>query len=112
MLRGTADAVKEASVHVTFWKNGFSIEDGPLREYANLTDEDKAFLKSMERGECPKELEALARAKEERIMVSVVDKKNEDFVAPAKPSYVAFSGSGHSLRCVCILSSIIIVIVH
>lgn len=36
------------------WKNGFSIDDGELRDYA--TPENAEFLASVKRGEVPREL--------------------------------------------------------
>ncbi|KAM1112809.1 hypothetical protein ACFX13_046479 [Malus domestica] len=46
----------ETIVHtITFWRNGFSVDDGPLRR---LDDPENApFLESIKKSECPKELE-------------------------------------------------------
>jgi len=79
---------------VVFWKNGFSVNDGQLR--TGESAEDQAFLHSIhEKRECPAELLSEAAGKEP--VVDLVDKSGQEYVAPPKPKYVAFSGSGQSL---------------
>lgn len=95
---------------VIFWKNGFSVNDGPLR--TGESGADQAFLQSIhekryrpsrpacvppttECSECPTELLSEAGGKEP--VVDLVDKSGQEYVAPPKPKYVAFSGAGQSL---------------
>jgi UBX domain-containing protein 1 len=87
-----ADAVK-----VTFYRNGFTVGDGPLRD--GKSPEDIAFMKDFEKGYCPKELQPdpTSKGAGKPVNISVDDKRGEDFVPPPKPAYVAFSGEGHRL---------------
>jgi UBX domain-containing protein 1 len=78
---------------VSFWRQGFSVGDGPLRPY---NDPNNArFLQDVEEGYVPRELEAEAAGRE--LVTELVDRKTEDFKEPEKPRYNAFGGSGHSL---------------
>ena len=45
--------------------------------------------------ECPQELLAEAAGKEP--VVDLVDKSGQNYEAPPKPAYVAFSGSGQTM---------------
>jgi len=84
------------AVNITFWKNGFTVDDGPLRS----TDDpaNKEFLASVENGRVPKELEAKAkeavRSTGTILNIGLHDKRSEMFV---EPPYRAFGGSGASL---------------
>jgi len=78
---------------VTFYRQGFVIDDGPLRPY---NDPNNArFLQDVEEGYVPQELEAEAAGRE--LQTELVDKKHEEYKEPEKPRYNAFGGSGHSL---------------
>jgi len=83
---------KPATVAVKFWKNGFSIDDGPLRDFNDPTN--KEFLDSISRGEVPAELRGQARNAE--VHVNMEDHREEDFVKP-KQTLKAFSGAGQML---------------
>ena len=79
-------------VNLNFWSNGFSVDDGPLRD---MNDPENAeFLDSVKRGEIPRELLRLNRGGE--VHVNMVDKRNEEYIKP-KESVKAFSGEGHKL---------------
>lgn len=85
---------------VIFWKSPpettyFSVNDGPLR--GNGSDPaDEAFLRAIrDERRCPDELEAQCQGKEP--VVDLVDKTSEEYKAPPKPKYVAYSGEGMSL---------------
>mmetsp|Transcript_55800 Transcript_55800/g.64085 ORF Transcript_55800/g.64085 Transcript_55800/m.64085 type:complete len:339 (+) Transcript_55800:32-1048(+) len=83
----------ERRIRITFYQNGFQIEDGPLR---SLTDDaGNRFLDSINRGMIPREL--VAEFGDVDLSVDLVDRREEDFVPPAPPAYVAFAGTGHSL---------------
>jgi len=77
---------------IKFWQNGFSIDDGPLR---NPQDESNArFMDSIKKGEIPDELRQ--RAKGGEVGVNIEDHRTEDYVKP-KQTLQAFTGKGHTL---------------
>ncbi|XP_020212365.1 plant UBX domain-containing protein 4 [Cajanus cajan] len=84
--------VQELTHTVTFWRNGFSVNDGPLR---TLDDPLNApFLESIKKSECPKELEPADR----RTSVHVnLTRRDEDYPEPVKPRHLAFHGVGRTL---------------
>mmetsp|Transcript_14414 Transcript_14414/g.25814 ORF Transcript_14414/g.25814 Transcript_14414/m.25814 type:complete len:255 (-) Transcript_14414:330-1094(-) len=74
-------------VNVVFYANGFTLDDGPLRELG--TPENDTFLQHILQGICPPELVKDGKA----ASVSLVDKRGETYKAP---SFIAFSGAGRS----------------
>ncbi|KAI3786365.1 hypothetical protein L1987_39986 [Smallanthus sonchifolius] len=76
---------------ITFWTNGFTVNDGPLRR---LDDPQNAsFLESIKKSECPEELKpATGRAP---VHVSLV-RKLEDYPVQ-KHRQAAFAGVGRTL---------------
>ena len=85
-----------SAVNITFWKNGFTVDDGPLRSTEDPAN--KAFLASVENGRVPAELEAKAkeavRSTGTVLNIGLHDKRSEMFV---EPPYRAFGGAGASL---------------
>jgi len=81
------------SKSIYFWKNGFSVDEGPLRSFDD--PKNAAFLKDIHHGFVPRELESEAQGQE--LQINLVDKKNEEYKEPPKPKIVAFSGKGQSL---------------
>ena len=77
---------------LTFWKNGFSIDDGPLQDYQDPANED--FLESIKQGVAP--VKYLNVKPGEKVQVKVAHKMEEDYVAPKKVLQ-AFSGKGQRL---------------
>ncbi|XP_057784833.1 plant UBX domain-containing protein 4-like [Salvia miltiorrhiza] len=77
--------------NITFWRNGFTIDDGPLRR---LDDPANAsFLESIAKSECPRELAPA----DKRTAVHVnLTRKEEDYKEPAKKS-LPFRGVGRTL---------------
>ena len=75
------------------WQNGFSIDDGELREYTDPSSQ--RFLDSLTKGKIPDELLRSARGGE--VHVDMEDRRTEDYKAPPKPKVKAFSGSGNRL---------------
>ncbi|XP_010524491.1 PREDICTED: plant UBX domain-containing protein 5 [Tarenaya hassleriana] len=79
---------------ITFWRNGFTVDDGPLRR---LDDPANAsFLESISRSECPQELEPTDR----RIRVHVdLIRREENFTEPRKGQAPPppFQGVGRTL---------------
>jgi UBX domain-containing protein 1 len=78
---------------ITFYRNGFAVDDGPLREYSDKSNH--AFLQDIQQGYIPRELEEEAAGRE--LQTELVDRKNEEYKEPERPKYNAFGGSGHSL---------------
>ena len=87
---GGAEGARVASV--TFYSNGFTVDDGPLRE-PGIAEND-AFLASVAEGYCPRELVENGKP----ATIHITDKRGEAYKAPPPPSYVAFSGDGQTLR--------------
>ncbi|XP_022944559.1 plant UBX domain-containing protein 4-like [Cucurbita moschata] len=83
----------EAITHtVTFWRNGFSVDDGPL---LRLDDpENASFLESIRRSECPAELEPADRRTS--VHVNLV-RREEDYPEPVKRCNAPFQGIGRTL---------------
>jgi len=82
----------EVVIHtITFWSNGFSVNDGPLRRFDD--PENASFLESIKNSDCPKELEPADR----RTSVHVeLLRRDETYPEPVK-SHVAFHGVGRTL---------------
>ena len=78
-------------VQLTFWSNGFQVNDGPLREPTD--DANKNFMTSVQNGRCPAELMQGQKVPD----INLVDKRSEQHVAPPPPLYTAFSGGGHTM---------------
>jgi len=74
------------------WQNGFSVDDGELREYTS--PESREFLQAVMRGSIPAELVREARGGE--VHVDMEDHRNEEFSRP-KTVRKAFQGSGQVL---------------
>jgi len=85
-------AQQELTMIITFWRQGFSIDDGPLRRFDDPANEQ--FLSEVRKGVIPKELEAQAKGKV--INVNLVDKSHDDYVV-TKPVLKPFSGQGQTL---------------
>lgn len=83
---------KPQTVIIKFWSNGFSIGNGPLRDFND--PENKVFLDSIAKGEVPDELRAQAQSSE--VHVNMEDHREEEYVKP-KESMKAFTGHGHML---------------
>ena len=75
---------------ITFWQNGFSVDDGPLRDAQD--PENAAFLNDVNQGRTPSEL---TEENDEETDVHLIDRSGEPYKPPpAKP----FGGSGRSMR--------------
>ncbi|KAK1922381.1 glycogen metabolism-related protein [Papiliotrema laurentii] len=79
--------------HLTFWRNGFSIEDGPLMSY----DEpgNKELLDAIHAGRAPPSLFGVRY--NQPLQVVVAQKTGEDYRPPPKKPVKAFGGGGHRL---------------
>jgi len=74
------------------WQDGFSIDDGPLRDYND--QENREFLTDVMKGRIPRELIREARGGE--VMVNMEDHKDKPFEKP-KVTSKPFQGSGNVL---------------
>ncbi|KAJ3126569.1 hypothetical protein HK098_007398 [Nowakowskiella sp. JEL0407] len=81
-----------AERHLTFWKNGFSIDDGELRAYD--LPENQAFLKDLNDGRAPVGPLGLKPGQQVEIKVS---HKIEEMYTPPPKKLTPFSGSGQRL---------------
>jgi len=93
----TADAPLAAAdaprTHVvTFWSNGFTVNDGPLRAYDD--PRNTPFMEAVSKGQCPPEL--VPANPTTPININLV-RKDADYEPPPEPKYVAFSGAGRTL---------------
>lgn len=80
----------EKVVTIVFWSDGFTVNDGELREYE--AQENRQFLDSINRGVAPRELFEPGVD----IAVNLINKKTEKYAEQPK-SFKAFVGSGRSL---------------
>lgn len=99
-MEGASDVIKGENLSdepqptrvLKMWKNGFSIDDGPLREYTD--EKNKKFLDSITRGEIPQEL--VQEAEGGKINLNMERHQDMDYVLP-KRKMTAFMGQGHML---------------
>ena len=83
----------EVNITITLWANGFSVNDGPFRNYAD--PENQTFMAQLNQGRVPQELGSLTHG--QPTAVSLQDKRGETYVPPPPPKYVPFSGDGQSV---------------
>ncbi|CAI0550930.1 unnamed protein product [Linum tenue] len=76
---------------ITLWRNGFTVNDGPLRRLNDPANAD--FLESVQRSECPRELDPADRRT--KVHLDLV-RRDENFAEPAKKK-PAFQGTGRTL---------------
>ncbi|KNA09258.1 hypothetical protein SOVF_154940 [Spinacia oleracea] len=82
----------EAIVYtVTLWRNGFTVNDGPLRRFDD--EENASFLESITKSECPIEL---APADRKTAVRCNLVRRNEKYPEPQKQK-VPFQGVGRTL---------------
>ncbi|XP_067400795.1 UBX domain-containing protein 2A isoform X4 [Emydura macquarii macquarii] len=82
----------QADVIIKLWKNGFTVNDGGLRSYTDVANQQ--FLDSIKKGQLPFELQKAFDNDE--VDVKVEDKKDEVY-ASRKPVFHPFSGQGYRL---------------
>ncbi|KAM9195837.1 UBX domain-containing protein 2A isoform 1-T2 [Mergus octosetaceus] len=83
----------QVDVIIKLWKNGFTVNDGELRSYADVASQQ--FLDSIKKGELPFELRKVFE--KEEVDVKVEDKKDEVCLSSKKPVFHPFSGHGYRL---------------
>ncbi|OWA51738.1 NSFL1 cofactor p47 [Hypsibius exemplaris] len=87
-----AGKLDKVTIILRMYRNGFTVDNGPLREFDDPVNQD--FLRSMKRGEVPRELADQARGRE--LGVDMVDNRNQDYEVP-KQQPTFFGGTGHML---------------
>jgi hypothetical protein len=78
---------------ITFYKDGFTVDDGPLRKGGD-SPEDQAFLAAVNSGRMPDELKTEEGGDAD---VNIIDKTGEDY-KPPPDTLKPFGGAGRSMR--------------
>ncbi|KAG2280088.1 hypothetical protein Bca4012_048331 [Brassica carinata] len=76
------DKLQSVMHTITFWRNGFTVDDGPLRRFED--PENVTFMESIARSECPCELEPVDRKNSVRVRVELV-RREDNNIEPPKP---------------------------
>ncbi|CDI82638.1 UBX domain-containing protein, putative [Eimeria acervulina] len=87
----TRGAAPAGSRRVTLYANGFTVDDGPFREFGRR--ENDVFIEELKAGVAPKELQQGGR----QVHVLLDDRHEEKYTPPPPPQYVLFGGEGQSL---------------
>ncbi|KJE93736.1 UBX domain-containing protein 2B [Capsaspora owczarzaki ATCC 30864] len=89
-----AEEPASTKVHyrLTFWRDGFSVDDGPLRRFDD--PQNAAFLADIQQGVAPREL--IGNTNPGEVSISLVDNRTQEFVQVKKPAQ-AFAGTGYTL---------------
>jgi len=87
------DDEEEVEKHLTFWKDGFSIEDGPLMSYDD--PKNKEILDAINRGRAP--LDLLGVRLNQRVTMRVQKRLTENYIPPPKAPSKPFGGTGNRL---------------
>ncbi|KAL9649982.1 hypothetical protein ABK040_003100 [Willaertia magna] len=90
IIPSTEKKKEEKTVTITFFKDGFSIDDGELRQYDD--PKNREFLEAIDKGYVPREVAGTA----EEVVVNLINKKTENWSPPPKV-FKSFEGSGKSL---------------
>lgn len=94
-LDATGSSGEPVRMRLKMWRNGFSVDDGPLRTFDDPANRE--FLASISRGEIPRELVKMVRNGE--VGLEMEDHRHEEFTAVKRP-VKAFAGEGHRLGAV------------
>ena len=86
-----ATEAPESGRVITMYANGFTVDDGPFRSLNDPTNQE--FIQEMNSGYLPSELRTGAPYDRN---ISLKDKSSEEYVPPAPPAYVAYSGNGQA----------------
>lgn len=78
---------------VTFWRNGFSIDEQPLRNYADPANQ--RLLKAILSGHAP--LDELNVRMGQPVELRMAHRTNEDYSPPPKKPLKPFEGTGQRL---------------
>ncbi|XP_071454790.1 NSFL1 cofactor p47 [Hetaerina americana] len=87
----TSRQESQTEVTLKMWREGFSVDDGPLRLYSD--PESREFLDAVRQGELPPEL-SRGRRRGAEVHLNMEDHRHEDYIAN---KFKAFSGKGQLL---------------
>ncbi|KAF9159627.1 hypothetical protein DFQ26_006330 [Actinomortierella ambigua] len=90
---GEPQRLERAVRTLTFWRNGFSIEDGPLIAFNDPAGRE--ILSAVDRGEAP--LKVMNVQPGQSVDVRVARRESEDYVPPPKAPPKPFEGTGNRL---------------
>lgn len=89
---GQQERLQRVSRTLTFWRNGFSVDDGPLLRFDDPANRET--LELIDQGKAP--LHLLNVSMGQPVDLRVAKRQDEDYVAP-KPTMKPFAGSGQRL---------------
>ncbi|KAJ3319007.1 hypothetical protein HDV06_006758 [Boothiomyces sp. JEL0866] len=89
----TNPELEPVSRTLTFWQDGFSVEDGPLLRYDDPQNQE--LLNAIKSGRAPTSL--LNVANNQPVEVKVAHRMQEKYVPPPKKPMAAFAGAGNRL---------------
>ncbi|KAI9209461.1 uncharacterized protein BJ171DRAFT_487088 [Polychytrium aggregatum] len=88
-----AISMKPVERKITFWKDGFSIDDGELKSYDD--PENQEFLRAIQSGRAPTSFLNVAYG--QPVELRVAERRSENYAPPPKKPTQAFSGAGQRL---------------
>ncbi|KAF9306926.1 hypothetical protein BGZ74_002017 [Mortierella antarctica] len=89
----TPEALETVTRHLTFWRNGYSLDDGPLMSYTDPANRE--FLDAINRGQAP--IKYLNIKPGQPVEMRVAKRMEEDYQEPPKAPPKAFEGTGNRL---------------
>ncbi|KAF9322021.1 hypothetical protein BG003_008212 [Podila horticola] len=89
----TPEALETVTRHLTFWRNGYSLDDGPLMSYTDPANRE--FLDAINRGQAP--IKYLNIKPGQPVEMRVAKRMDEDYKEPPKAPPKAFEGAGNRL---------------
>ncbi|KAI8140441.1 hypothetical protein BJV82DRAFT_622568 [Fennellomyces sp. T-0311] len=87
------EALEPVTRYLTFWRDGFSVDDGPLYRYDDPANQ--TMLTAINSGRAP--LSLLNVRHGQPVDVRVSRRQDEDYVPPPKAPPKPFEGAGHRL---------------
>ncbi|KAG0055530.1 hypothetical protein BGZ83_008275 [Gryganskiella cystojenkinii] len=87
------EALESVTRNLTFWRNGYSLEDGPLMSYDDPANRE--FLDAINRGQAP--LKFLNIKPGQPVEMRVAKRMEEDYKEPPKAPPKPFEGAGNRL---------------
>ncbi|KAI9282229.1 SEP domain-containing protein [Sporodiniella umbellata] len=90
------EELEPAIRHLTFWRNGFSVDDGPLYAYTDPANQE--MLTAINSGRAP--LSLLNVQHGQPVEVRVIKRQDEEYTPPPKAPAKPFEGAGHRLGAV------------
>ncbi|KAH8113090.1 SEP-domain-containing protein [Phellopilus nigrolimitatus] len=89
----TGQQQERAIRHLTFWRDGFSVEDGPLMRYDNPENAER--LRAIDQGQAPPSLLNVSNG--QPVELRVARRTDEEYTPPPPRPHQAFDGTGHRL---------------